>query len=914
MEIDKLYLHTPDEACDFFNTDIADGLSTKVVKNRLHKFGLNEFKEEDKIPLWVHFIKQFKDFMVIVLIVATFLSILLGEYTDAITIIIIIIINAVLGFVQEYRAEQSINSLKKLTSQNSTVLRNGFYQQINSNKIVPGDILVLESGSKVTADARLIENKGLEIDESTLTGESLPVKKDIATMTCEKISLGDRINMVYSGTIVLGGRGKAIVCATGSNTEIGKIACVLQKKTAEKTPLEKKLEELGKKLVIWCIAICTLVALIGIIKGESVLLMCMSGISLAVAIIPEGLPAIVTVALALGMQRMIKHNAIVRRLPAVETLGCVNVICSDKTGTLTKNEMTVRKIFTCTNRYLITGDGYDIKGEFINADFKNKIVNDLVLKKCLEFSSLCNNSRLKRNNIEFSGIWRKEKNNWSIEGDPTEGALIVVAAKLDIWRSELEKEYQKINEIPFESSRAKMSVVYKKGKEYFLITKGAPDEIIKLCKHYVGEFGDEILEGKTKEKIINENECMTKDALRVLAVAYKKVSENNLNKIDDKIENNLIFVGLIGMIDPARTEAKKAIEVCKLAKIRPIMITGDHPNTAMAIAKELKICDEKRSGLLTGQDIDKLTLNELTKHIENTNVYARVSPFHKLRIVQCLKKSGYVVAMTGDGVNDAPAVKEADIGICMGKNGTDVTKESSDMILIDDNFSTIVAAVEEGRSIYENIRKFIRYLLACNTGEVLTMLIASLINLPLPLLPVQILWVNLITDGLPALALGVDKNGSDIMCRPPRNKNEGIFSKGLSRKIIIKGIQIGFSTILVFLLVLFSKHDLELARTMALTTLVFSQIFHVFDCRSEYLNCIEAGILKNKYLIGAVTCSILMHITVIYHPFFNNVFSTVAITFEEWLVILLISGWNFIINVFQYVFSHNKVLQKVFSK
>jgi Ca2+-transporting ATPase len=521
---------------------------------------------------------------------------------------------------------------------------------------------------------------------------------------------------------------------------------------------------------------------------------------------------------------------------------------------------------------------------------------------------------LKRNNIEFSGIWRKEKNNWSIEGDPTEGALIVVAAKFDIWRSALEKEYQKLNEIPFESSRAKMSVVYKKGTEHFLITKGAPDEIIKLCKRYVGEFGDEILDEKTQEKIINENEYMTKDALRVLAVAYKKVAENDLNKIDDKIENDLTFAGLIGMIDPARTEAKKAIEVCKLAKIRPIMITGDHPNTAMAIAKELKICDEKRSGLLTGQDIDKLTLNELTKHIENTNVYARVSPFHKLRIVQCLKKSGYIVAMTGDGVNDAPAVKEANIGICMGKNGTDVTKESSDMILIDDNFSTIVAAVEEGRSIYENIRKFIRYLLACNTGEVLTMLIASLINLPLPLLPVQILWVNLITDGLPALALGVDKNGSDIMCRPPRSKNEGIFSKGLSKKIIIKGIQIGFSTILVFSLVLFSKHDLELARTMALTTLVFSQIFHVFDCRSEYLNCIEAGILKNKYLIGAVTCSVLMHIAVIYHPFFNNAFSTVAITFEEWLIILLISGWNFVINVFQYIFSHNKVLQKVFSK
>lgn len=912
MKLDKLYLHTADEVCKFFDTDSVDGLSTKEVKKRLSKFGLNELKEEDKVPLWVHFIKQFKDFMVIVLMIATVLSIILGEYTDAITIFIIIMLNAFLGFIQEYRAEQSINSLKKLTSQISTVVRNGFHQQINSTQIVPGDLLILEPGNKVTADARLIEIQNLEIDESTLTGESLPVKKEIHTVTSEKLSLGDRTNMVYSGTIVLSGRGKAVVCTTGSHTEIGKIASVLQKKVNEKTPLEKKLEELGKKLVFWCIAVCILVSLIGILKGESIFLMLMSGISLAVAIIPEGLPAIVTVALALGMQRMIAHNAIVRRLPAVETLGCINVICSDKTGTLTKNEMTVRKIFTCKNRYLITGDGYDIKGDFINVDLKNEASNDMILKKCLEFSSLCNNSRLKRNNIEISGAWRKKNNNWTIEGDPTEGALIIVAAKFDIWRNILEKDYQKINEIPFESSRAKMSVVYRKGNEYFLITKGAPDEIIKLCSKYSSGINDNLLDEENRKKIMHENENMTKDALRVLAIAYKKLTKNQLDGIDETIETDLTFVGLVGMVDPPRSEAKKAIKICKLAKIRPIMITGDHPNTALAIAKELEIYDEKRSEVLTGKEIDKFTSDELAKHIDTTNVYARVSPFHKLKIVQCLKKQGYVVAMTGDGVNDAPAVKEADIGVCMGRNGTDVTKESSDMILIDDNFATIVAAVEEGRSIYDNIRKFIRYLLACNTGEVLTMLIASLIYLPLPLLPVQILWVNLITDGLPALALGVDKNNSNIMCRPPRNKKDSIFSKGLSKKIIFKGIQIGCSTILVFSLILFSKHDLELARTMAFTTLVFSQMFHVFDCRSEYVNCIEAGLFENKYLLSAVACSVIMHISVIYHPFFNDIFSTVPMSLEEWGIILLISGWNFIISALKHIFSYRKTAGKVF--
>ncbi|MEG6585983.1 calcium-transporting P-type ATPase, PMR1-type [Dendrosporobacter sp. 1207_IL3150] len=915
MEIDKWYTRTAEEALEFWDTNINDGLSSSEVKNRLNKFGYNEMVEKEKTPWWKRLLAQFQDFMVLILLGATLISAFLGEYADAITILAIVIVNAALGFVQEYRAEQSMQALKKLSAPTANVIRNGMQQQIAANELVPGDIIVVESGDKLSADGRLVSAQGVEVEEAALTGESLPVRKVADKIFNENSPLGDRKNMIYAGTVVTRGRGKAVVCGTGMATEVGRIAGMIQDTGHEPTPLEKRLDNLGRWLVWGCLAICLVVVVTGVARGESLFLMCMAGISLAVAAIPEGLPAIVTVALALGVQRMIKRNAIVRKLPAVETLGCTTVICSDKTGTLTQNAMTVKKVFTGLNNYDLTGSGYDIKGDFL---LNNKIFqpsSDKLLHNCLELGALCNNSYLKRNDVNISGIWRHGKDSeWSIEGDPTEGALIVAAAKAGIWRENLEKEQQRVGELPFESDRRRMSVIYKYKDEYYLYTKGAPDTILDLCKFYHNGSIEKPINSDYLAKLAEANNEMTSQALRVLAVAYRRVTKAEGDFPSENIEKDLVFVGLIGMIDPPRDEAKQAIVVCKQAGIKTVMITGDHKNTATAIARELQMFDENKNKVLTGLELDSLSDSELSKLVNTVTVYARVSPAHKLRIVKALKKQGHIVAMTGDGVNDAPAIKEADIGIAMGRSGTDVTKEASAMILADDNFATIVAAVEEGRGIYDNIRKFIRYLLACNTGEVLTMFIAALAGLPMPLLPVQILWVNLVTDGLPAMALGVDPNDRDIMCRPPRHPRESVFSRGLSRKIIGRGIQIGVSTILVFSIVYYLKNDLALARTMAFTTLVFSQMFHVFDCRSEIYNVFEAGIFRNKFLILAAFCSISMHVTVIYNPFLSSVFATVPMGFYDWLLVLGISGWTFMLNGLKALFFRRQVARAVFNR
>ena len=910
MENEKFHLKTIVETEQFFKTNIKEGLDSAEAVNRYKRFGKNELKEAKKIPLWRKFIEQFYDFMVVVLLCAAIISLFLGEFADAVTIFVIVFFNAILGFIQEYRAEKSMIALKKLSAPTAEVLRNGMNEKIVASKIVPGDIVLLNAGDKVPADCRLVQAQSLELEESMLTGESQTVKKNTEVLNEEKTVIADFNNMVYAGTTVVNGRGKGIVCYTGMYTEIGKIAGMLQCNQNEVTPLELRLEQLGKKLVIACLLICMVVVGIGIMKGEPFFIMCMSGISLAVAAIPEGLPAIVTVALALGVQRMIKRNAIVRKLPAVETLGCVNVICSDKTGTLTKNQMTVKEIYTCSSHYKVTGEGYDIRGEVINLN-NSRASDDLSLTKCLEIATLCNNSNLKRNGIEISGMWRKKKESWEIIGDPTEGAMIVAAAKKNIWREKIEKEYTRVDEIPFESSRAMMSVINKKDSEYFIFSKGAPDQLLKHCDRFFDEKGIHVLDERIKSMIIQRNDQMAKQALRVLAVAYR---QTKYKPSPDSAEKQLIFAGLIGMMDPPREGVKESIEVCHQAGIKTVMITGDHPTTAMAIAKELNIFRENHDEILTGEELDQLDEKSLSTIISKVKIFARVSPMHKLKIVRCLKKTGHVVAMTGDGVNDAPAIKEADIGIAMGNSGTEVAKEAAAMVLTDDNFSTIVAAVEEGRSIYENIRKFIRYLLACNTGEILTMFIAAIISLPLPLLPVQILWVNLVTDGLPAMALGVDNNDKQIMLRPARKRNESIFSKGLSKKIIIRGLQIGLSTIGLFIFVLFVEQDLALAQTIAFTTLVFSQLFHVFDCRSENLSAVEAGMGKNKYLIYAVLCSVLMQCAVIYQPFLSGVFYTVPLELRDWMLILLVSGWNFILNLGKYLFFSQKVAQKVFSK
>lgn len=903
MNNDNWYARSKEETLHLWQTDPHHGLLTEEVKNRLQKFGYNEMKEKEQPAWWKRFLAQFQDFMVLVLLVATLISALLGEYVDAITILAIVIINAILGFIQEFRAEQSMSALKKLAAPTAHVIRNATLQQIPAREIVPGDVLSLEAGDKLAADGRLIETQNMEVEEASLTGESNPVRKNADKKLSEDTPLGDRKNMVYAGTSISRGRGKAIVCATGMHTEVGRIAGMIQNVQQDATPLERRLEYLGRWLVWGCLAICLIVVATGVAKGESLFLMCMSGISLAVAAIPEGLPAIVTVALALGVQRMIKRNAIVRKLPAVETLGCTTVICSDKTGTLTQNAMTVKKIFTNGNMYDVSGAGYDIKGEFSLDGKKVELKNDNSLRQCLIIGALCNNSILKNNNVGITGLWRKKNGTgWSIEGDPTEGALIVAAAKADIWRTNLEKFERRTSEIPFESERRRMTVAYEKDGAGILYIKGAPDTILELCKYYLNGTEKELTDDKVAE-ILEANEQMTSQALRVLAVAYRRLPRVSAENVTEGLENDLVFTGLIGMIDPPREEAKEAINVCHQAGIKPVMITGDHRNTAIAVAQELKIYIPGTHKALTGKELDGLSDSELLKIVNDVSVYARVSPAHKLRIVKALKKKGHIVAMTGDGVNDAPAIKEADIGIAMGLTGTDVTKEASSMVLADDNFATIVAAVEEGRGIYDNIRKFIRYLLACNTGEVLTMFIATLAGLPIPLLPVQILWVNLVTDGLPAMALGVDPNERNIMNRPPRNPQESIFSRGLSKKIIGRGIQIGFSTVLVFAGIYFLKNDIALARTMAFCTLVFSQMFHVFDCRSEIFTIFESGLFKNKYLVIAACISITMQLSVVYAPFLQNVFSTVPMSVNDWFVVLTISGWTFILNLLKYMFS-----------
>lgn len=906
MENHKFHLKTTDEVCEFFKTDMSEGLSAKEAAIRLKKCGLNELKKAKKTPLWRKFIEQFCDFMVLVLIGAAVISLFLGEFADAITILAIIIFNAILGFIQEFRAERSLDALKKLSAPTAHVIRGGITDKIPAVNVVPGDLVFFEAGDKVPADCRLINAQSLEAEESMLTGESGSIKKVATALTEDRSIIGDLKNMVYAGTVITSGRGNAVVCCTGMKTQIGKIASLLQKDKEEMTPLEIRLEQLGKKLVIGCILICLAVVILGIMKGEPWFIMCMAGISLAVAAIPEGLPAIVTVALALGVQRMIRRNAIVRKLPAVETLGCVNMICSDKTGTLTKNEMTVREIFTCDTQYQLTGEGYDVQGDIIKSSGKD---GEAGLVKCLEIAALCNNSILKRQGINIPGILRRKKEMWSITGDPTEGAMTVAAAKKKIWREELEKTYRRIDEIPFDSQRAMMSVVNQKGHERYIFTKGAPDKLLQKCNRFYDATGLHALNNLTIKKIVIANDEMADRALRVLAVAYKPV-----HTLRDNAEKDLIFVGLIGMMDPPRPEVKPAIELCKEAGIKTVMITGDHPSTAAAIATELGIYQKDKHKIITGNDLDSMDETALNRIMGDVRIFARVSPVHKLKIVKCLKKTGNVVAMTGDGVNDAPAIREADIGIAMGGSGTDVAKEAASMVLTDDNFSTIAAAIEEGRSIYENIRKFIRYLLACNTGEILTMFIAALVSLPMPLLPVQILWVNLVTDGFPAMALGVDKNDKRIMLRPPRRKHESIFSDGLYKKIIVRGIQIGISTVGIFLLILSFNNDLALARTAAFTTLVFCQLFHVFDCRSEHLTAIEAGLGKNKYLLAAVFCSVIMQLAVIYHPGLSNVFSTVPLHLEEWILILLISGWNFIMDLVKFVFLPRKVAQKAFNK
>lgn len=865
------------------------GLDGKEVAKRLKHLGPNQLISAPKDPPWVMFLNQFKDFMVLVLLAATIISGFLQEWADAITIMIIVVVNALLGFIQEFRAEKSMEALKQLTAPEAKVVRNGQQKKIPAAELVPGDVVFLESGDKVPADLRLLEAINMEVEESALTGESLPVKKQVYKMAEERqVTLGDTKNMAYMGTVVTRGRARGVVVATGMATEMGHIAGMIQQVTEEITPLQRRLAQLGKYLVAFCLLVCALVVVLGVWRGEPAYRMFMAGVSLAVAAIPEGLPAIVTIALAVGVQRMVRRNAIIRKLPAVETLGCATVICSDKTGTLTQNKMTVRRVVLGDTEAEVGGEGYQPKGEFNFTHGREPKEFNLLL----QIAALCNNASLAKGDISIGGLLRRlspQQREWQINGDPTEGALLVMAAKGGIWREQLEKRERRIIELPFDSERKRMTVICQNTKDgsKTAYVKGAPDVIMELCSHIYQRGKVVPLTNSMKQSLLRQNAKMADDALRVLAMAVRELPPGLEDYSENNVERELVFVGLAGMIDPPRPEALQAVLTCKRAGIKTVMITGDHHLTAQAIGDELGLLG-RGSRVLSGVELDAMDDKELQQQVEKVAVYARVSPKHKLRIVQALKKNGHIVAMTGDGVNDAPAVKEADIGIAMGKTGTDVTKEASCMVLADDNFKTIVDAVEEGRGIYDNIRKFIRYLLSCNVGEVLVMFLAVLAGLPLPLLPIQILWVNLVTDGLPAMALGVDSADRDIMNRHPRHPQESVFAHGLAWRILSAGIVIALGTLAAFGIGLTWGSE-DLARTMAFNTLVFYQLFYVFLCRSERHSILEIGLFSNPYLLGAVGVSLALQLMVVYIPFFQPIFKTIPLGLEHWLVIFAIS-------------------------
>lgn len=856
------------------------GLTSQEAQKRLLKYGPNVLEEGRRVSPIQIFLNQFQDFMVMVLLAATLISALMGELADALTITVIVILNAILGFVQEYKTEKSLEALKKLAAPSAKVLRDGEEKEVEASQIVIDDVILLGAGDKVPADALLIEAHNLEVDESILTGESVPVHKE-APLNLNRTAVESR-NMVYMGTVVTKGKGKAVVTATGMQTEMGKIAGMMKEIEGEETPLQKRLNKLGKVLVVLALFICGAVTVMGIIRGEPIYYMFLSGVSLAVAAIPEGLPAVVTISLAIGVQRMLKRNALIRKLPAVETLGCTNVICTDKTGTLTENKMTVTKVF-CDEEV------FDVRGKENEELIKKKNISRSALRKMLEIGALCNNVKVKKESIKMG---REVLEEDKYIGDPTEAAIFSFSLKSGISQDFLSK-IKRIEEIPFDSERKRMTVIVEIDGEKYAYTKGAPDVILELCSFkYVN--GKEVpLTPFDKKRALDVNESFGKEALRVLAFAYKKLPSKS-PIIAEFVERDLVFVGLEGMIDPPRKEVYDAVLKCKMAGIKPVMVTGDHKVTATAIAKELNILVEGER-VITGKDLDEMTDKELEKTCTNVSVYARVTPKHKYRIVRALKNRGFTVAMTGDGVNDAPALKEADIGIAMGKGGTEVAKEASSMILLDDNFATIVAAVEEGRIIYDNIRKFIRFLLSCNFGEVLTMFFAALMSLKLPLVPIQILMVNLVTDGLPALALGLDPPEKDIMRMKPRDANESVFSRGLGLRIFIVGVLIGISTVGAYVFAL-GYAGLEKARTIAFATLVTVEMIHAFECRSERHLIFELGFFTNPYLVLAVLSSFLIFLSTVYIKPLGVIFKTVPLDAYDWLVVVFFSSIEFVFN------------------
>jgi Ca2+-transporting ATPase len=888
---------------------MSSGLTADEASRRLAEVGPNQLRERPgRSPLSV-FLGQFKDTMVIVLLIAAAISFVLaltthedGEFTDAIMILIIVILNAVLGFTQEFKAERAMAALKQMAVSVVRVRRDGQLREVPATELVPGDVVLLEAGVRIPADARLIESANLRVEEAALTGESVPVEKTVEPLKSESAAIGDRTNMVFMGTTAVYGRGVAAVTETGMATELGKIADLLQEVSEDRTPLQERMDQLGKWLAIGALAIVAVVFLVGVLRGQELRLMFMTAVSLAVAAVPEGLPAVVTISLALGAQRMVKRHALIRRLPAVETLGSVTTICSDKTGTLTENRMTVTALDVAGTELNLTTE-LRSAGALLGPNDAPLVEVDTDISILLLASALCNDAVLEQS---------EDAEGYHTVGDPTEGALVVAAARMGLWKSHLEDRLPRVQEVPFTSERKRMTTVHKRNAldgndpltglaailpegPYLVFCKGAVDSLLTVTDRVWNEGVVEPLTPAWQRRIMAANDRMALDGIRVLGAAIRVLDVLPAKATEEALEQQLIFVGMTGMIDPPRREVRQAVVECRSAGIRPVMITGDHPLTALNIARDLGIVDSlvENPRVVIGTDLEKMSVQDLEGIVEETSVYARVSPEHKFKIVDALKAKGHFVAMTGDGVNDAPALKRADIGVAMGITGTDVSKEASDMVLLDDNFATIVHAIEEGRTIYENIRKFVRYIVSCNVGEILLMLVSPLMGLSLPLSPVQLLWVNLVTDGLPALALGVEPAAPDIMSEPPHPPDEGVLARGTGSYILWVGLLLGVVCVITQYVserLGYGGTDPRVWQTMVFTTLGLSQMGNALAVRSDRITVAKLGLFGNPLLIGAVLLTLVLQLAVIYVPFLQGVFNTAPLDLEHLLICLGLSA------------------------
>jgi Ca2+-transporting ATPase len=872
------YSLTVEDAVKELQTDPDYGLSREEAEKRLQQYGSNELTGEEGSTLWQKLLAQFKDYLVVILLAASAVSFLVGERTDAVLIFSIVIINAVLGVVQEGRAERALQSLKEMAAPQAHVLREGQVVEIPARELVPGDVVLLETGSVVPCDLRLAQSASLKIEEAPLTGESVPVEKDAGILLDEKVPLAERTNMAYMGTTVVYGRGQGIACATGMQSEMGRIAGLLAAAPEEDTPLQAKLNSLGRTLGTATLVVCALVFLTGVLRGEHtgpyLLEMFLVAVSLAVAAIPEGLPAVVTIVLALGMQRMAERGAIVKRLHAVETLGSTTVICTDKTGTLTQNKMAAVALWTGDASYTVTGAAYSGEGSIRTetGDLTEEAPADVAM--ALRIAALCNDAR-----VEAAA------DDVRLFGDPTEGALLGLAAKLGLTPQGLAATFPRVAEVPFDSRRKLMSTIHPDPDGgYFVFVKGAPDVVLSRSERLLRQGSETKLGAQERDVVLAENATLASQALRVLALAYRHLDELPVGEEElASVEQDLTFVALVGLKDPLREETKGAVERCYGAGIRTVMITGDHPDTALAIGRELDIARD--GGVLTGPQLDELSQEELKEKVKKVSIYARVSPEHKSAIVQALKEHGEIVAVTGDGVNDAPALKLGDIGVAMGITGTDVAKGAANMILTDDNFATIVAAAEAGRVIYANIRKFVYFLLSCNVGEVLIVFLAEILGMPLPLLPVHLLWLNLLTDAFPALALGVEQAEPGIMDQPPRSPAEPILDRGLVLGIVVQSAALTVSVLGVFSFAL-QHYEPIMARTLAFTTLVLAELFRAYTSRSERIPLFRLGVFSNRAMVLGTGFSLLLFLSTLYVPTLRTIFETSLLTWREWRLVL----------------------------